>query len=180
MCWKKSSELHLICLRQADVLFVHSSAQIDRPFEVVEDLFLASPSVWFPSVVESAYEEGELVFRAKVGVGRSPIFGKMVSVIVGDPLTRPGRTVLPLRVEAVGASGLFPQLDADLEIVELGSNSTKLTLKGSYRPPLGAAGVLLDRALLHRVAEAVVKRLVEGVGEMLDAPNIKDPHSPLE
>ena len=41
------------------------------------------------------------------------------------------------------------------------------SFRGSYRPPLGAVGGLLDQALLHRVAEAGIKDLLDQVAAWL-------------
>lgn len=113
-------------------------------------------------MVENAYESGDGI-RAKVGIGRRNKLTKEVIVRLGDPMTDPHRTVLPMRVEAAGTTALFPQLDADLEIRQVDSDTTQLVLKGSYRPPLGAAGEVLDRVLLHRAAESVVENFLERV-----------------
>lgn len=147
-------------------VFVHFFAHIARPHDEVERVLLEAPATWLPSVVESAYETGDGV-RARVGIGKRGRLTKKVVVYVGEPLRDARRTVIPIRVEAAGPTGLFPQLDADLEIAPVGPDTTQLTLNGSYRPPLGAAGALLDSTLLHRVAEAVVKNFVDRVAGIL-------------
>ena len=147
-------------------MFVHFFAHIARPYDEVERVLLEAPATWLPSVVECAYETGNGV-RARVGIGKRDRLTKKVVVYVGEPLRDARRTVLPIRVEAAGPTGLFPQLDADLEIAPVGPGHTQLTLNGSYRPPLGAAGALLDRTLLHRVAEAVAKNFVDRVAGIL-------------
>ena len=43
----------------------------------------------------------------------------------------------------------------------------KLSVSARYRTPMGAVGRMLDRALLHRVAEATVKDFLDRVGERL-------------
>jgi hypothetical protein len=78
---------------------------------------------------------------------------------------------MPLRVVATGPVGLFPQLDADLELLATGSSTATLRLTGSYRVPLGSAGRLLDRVLLHRVAEASLADFLEQVSQRLLAPS---------
>lgn len=143
-------------------MFVHFSTNIQRPYDEVEKGFVSAPTAWLPAMVESAYESGDGI-RAKVGIGKANKLTKEVIVRVGDTMTDRRRTVLPIRVEAAGATALFPQLDADLEITPFDSDTTQLVLKGSYRPPLGAAGAVLDRALLHRVAESVVENFLERV-----------------
>ena len=66
--------------------------------------------------------------------------------------------------QPTGAGALLPVLEADLEIGALGAHRTQLALNASYRPPLGTVGRAIDRALLHRVAEATVKDFLDQVG----------------
>jgi hypothetical protein len=60
---------------------------------------------------------------------------------------------------------LFPVLDADITLVPHGSEASLLAVSGAYRPPLGALGAALDRAVLHRVAEATIQSFVNQLGD---------------
>ena len=60
---------------------------------------------------------------------------------------------------------MFPQLDADIEVAALGAHRTQLSISARYRPPMGTVGRVLDRAMLHRVAEATIKDFLDGVAE---------------
>jgi hypothetical protein len=76
-----------------------------------------------------------------------------------------------LRWEAAGTTGsLFPVLDATITIRPEGENTARLALVGSYRPPLGRLGAVLDRALLHRIATATVRSLVRSLTEAITGP----------
>jgi hypothetical protein len=68
---------------------------------------------------------------------------------------------------ATRPEGLFPQLDADIEVASLGAGRTHLSISARYRPPMGVVGRMLDRALLHRVAEATIKDFLDRVGEQV-------------
>lgn len=73
-----------------------------------------------------------------------------------------------VRWEATGpGGGLFPVLDADLRLAPASDGGTLLSLLCSYRPPFGPLGEALDRALLHRVADATVHSFLTGVAEEL-------------
>lgn len=77
---------------------------------------------------------------------------------------------LALRWEVTGPGGvLFPVLDADVELVRSGPETTWLTLNGAYRPPLGALGQALDRAILHRVASATIRGFLGRIAASLHA-----------
>jgi hypothetical protein len=78
--------------------------------------------------------------------------------------------VYPVHWTASGANLLFPELQADLVLTKQGSRKTSLTLRGTYRPPLGVLGRLADRAGLHLVAEATVKNWMDRLAEALSSP----------
>jgi len=75
---------------------------------------------------------------------------------------------LAIRWEATGpGGGLFPVLDADLTLAPIGDRATILALAGAYRPPLGAMGAALDRAILHRVASATIRAFLGQVARRI-------------
>jgi len=49
---------------------------------------------------------------------------------------------------------------------------------GIYRPPLGALGAGLDRAVLHRVADATARSLLVRVADVLTHP--QDPAATVQ
>ena len=102
---------------------------------------------------------------ARVGV--AGIF-KLVRVQARDLSWTDTSAGLALRWEATGVGGsLFPVLDADLTLTDLGVQGTTLALAGVYRPPFGSLGDALDRALLHRVALATIRRFLGGIAAQL-------------
>jgi len=113
---------------------------------------------------EDAYEHGT-IGGARVGTAG---MSKLVRVQARE-LSWTDRTAgLALRWEAIGTSGvLFPVLDADIRLTPDGEG-TVLTLAGAYRPPLGPVGQALDRALLHKVAEATIRTFLTRVAAQLD------------
>ncbi len=85
------------------------------------------------------------------------------------PFRLPQKTLLPIWWRATAPEQLFPALEADIEVAALGPNRTQLSMSARYRPPMGTVGRILDRTLLHRVAEATVKDFLDRVGEGLSA-----------
>jgi hypothetical protein len=79
-----------------------------------------------------------------------------------SPVTR-----VALAWDAVRAAALFPSMEAELSAWPLSSAETQLEVEGLYRPPLGPVGSAIDAALLHRIAEASVKRLLDDLVEQL-------------
>jgi hypothetical protein len=144
-------------------MFVREERSVERSFEAVVDEFAGVPHGWLPDIAEETLGIGEGMTARLKAAGVS----KKVSIQVGSVLRETSRVVMPMRVVATGPAGFFPQLDADLELLATGSSTATLRLTGSYRVPLGPPGRLLDRVLLHRVAEASLKHFLERVSERL-------------
>jgi hypothetical protein len=135
----------------------------------VDARLLAAPEVWVLGLARHADDGGtHLLARVGYPVGDYRV-GKEVQIELGTALRIPSKTILPLTWTATGPARLFPSLDADLEIAPLGRNRTQLSISARYRPPFGPVGRVLDRALLHRVAEATLKDFLDRVGEALRA-----------
>lgn len=150
-------------------MFVRYYLELALPFEDVERALLADPGAWVPGLARDAEQRGERLL-AEVGftVAETRI-DKRVEIELGNPHRMPTKTILPMSWRAAGAESLFPALDADLEVAGLGPNRTQLSISARYRPPMGALGRVLDRALLHRVAEATIKDFLDRVGEALQS-----------
>lgn len=98
---------------------------------------------------------------------------KQVQVLVLEPYERPGATVIPLRWVATGpAGGLFPQLDANIELSPVDRQQTQLALVGSYRPPFGEVGASLDRLLLNQAARATFRSMLRRLRAILLEPDL--------
>jgi hypothetical protein len=118
----------------------------------------------------AAWSEG----IARIGpAGPLPGMSKLVRVRVREPVQRGAVTMLTLRWEASGASErLFPVLDADITLIPDGDDATLIGLQGVYRPPAGAAGQVLDRVILHRIAAATVRSFLNRVAAALEDPDL--------
>lgn len=134
--------------------------------ERVEAALLRSPESWVPGLARDANHHGDALL-AEVGFGDDVRVARKVEIEFGNPVRMPSKTVIPLHWAAAGASGLFPALDADLEIAPLGPTRTQLAMSARYVPPLGAVGRAIDRAVLFRVAEATLKDFLDHVAEAL-------------
>lgn len=148
-------------------MFVRYYLDLPIAFDAMEEALLDDPGTWIPGLLRAAEDRGQRLL-AEVGFEvDTRRVDKEVEITVNRIQRIPGKAVVPMSWRATGVERLFPHLDADLEVAALGEGRTQLSLSARYRPPMGALGRALDRALLHRVAEATVKDFVDRVGERL-------------
>jgi hypothetical protein len=148
-------------------MFVRYYTDIDMPFEVVEQAILDVPERWLPAIALDAESNGDrLLMEVGFGAGRSRV-EKGVTAEVGEAQRLGGRTILPMTWMPGDPGRLFPKLEADVELSALGAARTQLAISARYRPPLGAVGHLVDRTMLHLVAEATIKDFLDRVAESL-------------
>jgi len=148
-------------------MFVRYFVNLPLPAAVVERLLLGDPGSWLPGLAERASRGGARLL-ADVGFDTPSVrVRKRVAIELGQPTRLPSKTVLPFTWRATGPEVLFPELEADLEVGPLGPRESQLAISARYRPPLGVLGSVVDRALLHRVAEATLKDFLDRVGRAL-------------
>ncbi len=123
------------------------------------------------SASTATYEEG-LTAILRIGpFGEMRGASRLVRVQFLAPARRGVTITVPLRWEVAGLGGdLFPVLDADLILTRHGDDQVQLGLTGSYRPPFGRAGAVLDRTLMKRVAAATIRSLLEHMGRAIADP----------
>jgi hypothetical protein len=149
------------------VVFIRYFIEIARPGAEVEAELLASPGTWSAEPARGAEARGQELLAA-VGFGPPGArIDKHVELQFGEPVRFPSKTILPMSWKPAGLKALFPRLEADIEVGELGPERTQLSISARYTPPLGLLGRALDRALLHRVAEATVKDFLDRVAQGL-------------
>lgn len=115
-----------------------------------------------------AYRNAEPL-TVSLAVDRGGAIAKEVTIEIKDQSSGPGHATLALSWTASKVAALFPRMDADLRLQPLGPDLTQLSFEGSYQPPFGFPGDIIDRWFLHRVAEACVKNFVDGVARDLEA-----------
>jgi hypothetical protein len=159
-------------------MFVGDEMQLPVGFDAAQAGLaqLAHGGSLIPAVAE-AYGDG-LAGLARVGpLGSAPGVSRLVEMRFRDLVIRDEAAVLTLRWEAIGAGGrLFPALDADITLTPAGEHATLLRLAGAYRPPLGPLGAGIDRAILHRVAQATIRAFMRRLAAAItQAPRVTKP-----
>ncbi len=112
-----------------------------------------------------AYRDGEEL-RSRVGPS-SGTLAKEVRLEIGVAEIHRAGLVYPISWSATGAGVLFPRLNADLTFSHVGSAQTRISLEGTYEPPLGSLGRVVDRVVLRRVADSTVKAWVDRLADAI-------------
>jgi len=138
-------------------------AYVDRPFRDVRrwvadapQRILADPSC---AAGDGSASTTELRVR-RAGLD----FGRDVRMILGDIEIGIHSARLPLRWEDAAHPGLFPVLDATLELAPVRSGRhamTQLGLFGQYRPPFGRFGALADSLAGRRIVLESIERFLD-------------------
>jgi len=122
---------------------------------------------------QATYGEG-ITGMLRVGpLNSAPVLSRLVEVNFRELVRHEQSAVLTLRWKAIGpGGGLFPVLDADITLTAVDEASTQMRLDGAYRPPLGAAGASLDRAILHRIAAATMRSFIGQLADRIAEPDL--------
>lgn len=150
-------------------MFLKSVTEASVDFEEVRAAMLRRPHPWLDGLAAAAGGEGD---RLLVEVGlevRDRELSRRASLEVGEAIATDRIASLPLRLHVEDHEWLFPALEGSLDAAWLGPGRTHLALTAHYEPPFGVIGRAVDRALLHRVAEAVAQRFLEAVARRLTA-----------
>ena len=150
------------CRGEHREMFIQYYGMVERPFTQVEAELLGIGETIAASA-DSAYRMGEGLLM-KIG---GAAVAKTVFLDLRTPVRGAAATTLPLEWWATGTPALFPKMEAELTVADMGGSLPQVQLQGNYQPPLGSVGRILDRAVLHRFAEASVKDFVDRIVAVL-------------
>jgi hypothetical protein len=149
-------------------MLIQDFVQVKAPYAVVRGRLLQPHPRWLADDATAAYAEGERLFLTVGAPAGEMTVRKRVQIDLGAASSRGDGLVIPLSWWATGAERLFPTLDADLEIMPMGPDQVMLTLMGRYEPPLGSVGRVVNRFVLHRIAEACVRSFLRRTAANLE------------
>jgi hypothetical protein len=146
---------------------------VDLAYDAIIDLLERVPTAVLQPATEAATARAhEVLSTLYVPLGGFEL-ARDVTVSVGDlERAEERRAKLPLDWKAAQHQGLFPHMDAELEIAALSIDEplSQVSLIGTYVPPVGVVGAVGDSVgALHRLAEAAVHRLVQDICARLEA-----------
>ncbi len=138
--------------------------------EALADL-VSRPDGWLSDAAAESSAGAEKIdarLRAQFGSGAfSVTVQKRARVEVGEVARKKGSVTVPLVWEASGYGGLFPVMDAVMQVIRVGPTTSRLVFWGRYDPPLGRPGQMIDKYIAHQVARATVRGFVRSVARKL-------------
>jgi hypothetical protein len=150
-------------------IFIRYYVELPYPRAALEEALLSVPESLMLGIAAVADDRGQHLL-AEVGFALDGYrVSKRVEIEVSKPVVNAGRTWIAISWRATGPTGLFPVMDAELELASLGPQLTQLSISGRYQPPMGLVGRTIDKALLSRVAEATIKDFVDRLASALEA-----------
>ena len=143
---------------------LHAYDYVNQPCERVLRALVAGPTHVFRQAT-SAGAVDDAVLRVHVaGVE----IGAEISITTVRVEQQEGpRLQIDLAWQAAKHPAAFPTMTTTLRVFPLTPTETQLALEGTYIPPLGPVGALLDAAVGHRFAEEAVTQFVRQVGAYL-------------
>jgi hypothetical protein len=107
-----------------------------------------------------ALGDGSLSRRVEAELGPVQVGGRCVGL-------EPGTLEIPLRWRAARHPALFPTMRGQLVVHDTGHDTLEVRLDGTYRPPFGWLGALLDRLFGRRVATGSLAQYLHTVATRL-------------
>jgi hypothetical protein len=81
----------------------------------------------------------------------------------------PGRVHDALEIDWAAGTRFFPDFHGMLRLRIASVDQTRLTLEGTYQPPLGALGQVFDLVIGRRIARATMADLLRRLGDAMEA-----------
>jgi hypothetical protein len=148
-------------------MFLKAVTEMAVDFDHVRAAMERWPERWLADLAVTAGADGaRLIGDAGLEFGYHGL-SRLAGVQVGDAVVNDRVVSLPFRLCVHDDDRLFPSAEGSLDAAWLGPGRTHLALSAQYRPAFGDLDGSVDRALLHRVVEAVAQRFVEAAAERL-------------
>jgi hypothetical protein len=159
-------------------MFARYYLYLDRPLQDVAAAVVA----WVGGGRTVAETTGGRALLAEAGVALVGVqLHRSTDLVVGPPNVADAErgVTLPVRWRPVDGPPVLPDMEGDLSLEPYGSGRTQITLNASYRAPCGQLGRILDRALVQRIADAIVRdgaiRIETTIEDLFHAPPARTP-----
>jgi hypothetical protein len=142
-------------------MFIQYSVNIHHPIQAVGAALVAGAPKWFPRL------RGSSLSTVGLRIAGVPV-RKRVAIEIGEPVSADTWTAVPIKWKATFPKQLFPTMVGKIEVARVDPEVTKLTVSGSYEPPIGRLGKQFDDSVMRTVAEATIKELSESIAKRLN------------
>ncbi|MGC2131587.1 MAG: SRPBCC family protein [Candidatus Aquilonibacter sp.] len=85
-----------------------------------------------------------------------------------DVVDRPARFEYAIAIRAASDEGFFPHFEGTLSVTPVGTQS-ELWLQGTYDPPFGPIGALLDRTVLRHAAKRSLESFLQRIADDVES-----------
>ena len=153
-------------------MFVKSHTEVAVEFGALRDRLLRCPADYLDAAADDARRHGsQLLVEAGLDVPAPDTdrTERRTRIEVGQPVSTDRVMSLPLRFLTGERGRRFPNMDGSLDAAWLGPDCTQLSVTAQYEPPQDVLDRIAERALLHRLVEAVAQRFVESAARRLMA-----------
>ena len=142
---------------------LHIERVVDSPFDGIEAALREGPERWVPGV----RREGDRLTTELAYAQAGTRIARRVEVEVGPVQRFAYGVTVHVRWKGAGHAELYPELEGHLRVERGPRSDSTLRFDARYTPPAGRLGATVDRAVMHRVAEASVKDFIDRVVQRL-------------
>ena len=146
---------------------MYSYDYVNQPYARVRTALLANPHYVFRHATAAAATHAATLHVHIAGIDVGKDVAIEVIGVENDRAYDQPATKLTLEWHALENKRMYPMMRATLVIFALSSTETQLELRGTYLPPLGKFGDMIDAVVGHRIAEASVTRFIQEVAGWL-------------
>lgn len=147
----------------AERLELHLSRELEVAYDTIEAALRDGPAAWLPDHRREDGRETAEVAYAQAGTR----IARRIAVDVGPVQRFAYGVTVHVSWKAAEHAERYPDLDGHLRAERREPSGTTLRLDARYVPPAGRLGATVDRALMHRVAEASVGDFFDRVAQRL-------------
>ncbi|MBO0709136.1 MAG: hypothetical protein J2P43_00700 [Candidatus Dormibacteraeota bacterium] len=149
----------------SETLELHLARELDVDYDAAAGALRAGPARWLPGFEQ----EGERITTRLALARAGRRVGRRAEVRVGS--VQPFAYGVTARLEWQDARRprLYPRLEGHLRLERGGEDGRcRFRFDARYTPPAGPLGESVDRAVMHRVADATVRDFFSGVAQRLE------------
>jgi hypothetical protein len=146
---------------------LHCYDYVNQPYPRVRDALLADPYAVLQRATAAATTHAATLHVRFGGIDIGTDVAIQIANIEHDDAYGRPATKLTLAWQAAHNPRMFPAMHATLVIFGLSATETQLEFQGTYQPPLGKLGEVVDAAAGHRFAEASMTRFIQEVAGWL-------------